>query len=60
MNDAQRPEASQHGAAGRKEEPGGDASQGPNLILLYSLIGLALAVAIALAALIVRPFYLRR
>ena len=34
--------------------------QGPNLALLYSLIGLALAAAIGLAVLIVRPFYLRR
>jgi hypothetical protein len=32
---------------------------GPSLTLLYSLIALALAAAIALAALIVRPFYLR-
>ena len=32
----------------------------PNLTLLYSLIALALAVAIGLAALIVRPFYLHR
>jgi hypothetical protein len=38
-----------------KDEPGG----GPSLTLLYSLIALALAAAIALAALIVRPFYLR-
>jgi hypothetical protein len=48
-----------------KEQPksGGDANEpttGPNLVLLYSLIGLALAAAIGLAALIVRPFYLRR
>jgi hypothetical protein len=60
MNDAQRSEPRGNGAAGRQEEPGGEASQGPNLILLYSLIALALAVAIALAALIVHPFYLRR
>jgi hypothetical protein len=43
-------------------KPGGngnDPAKGPNLILLYSLIGLALAAAIGLAALIVRPFYLR-
>jgi hypothetical protein len=43
-------------------KPGGNGNEpatGPNLILLYSLIGLALAAAIGLAALIVRPFYLR-
>ncbi|MGA3129436.1 MAG: hypothetical protein ABSD59_01455 [Terracidiphilus sp.] len=60
MNDAERPEASRNGTAGHKEEPDGEASQGPSLILLYSLITLALAVAIALAALIVLPFYQRR
>ncbi len=51
MNDPQRP-----GAGNAPEEP----AQGPNLVLLYSLIALALAAAIGLAALIVRPFYLRR
>lgn len=43
--------------AGKPEEEG---AQGPNLVLLYSLIALALAVAIGLAMLIVWPFYLRR
>lgn len=43
------------------EDPSSDKpAKGPNLTLLYSLIALALAVAIGLAALIVRPFYLRR
>lgn len=42
---------------GKPEEEG---AQGPNLVLLYSLIALALAVAIGLAMLIVWPFYLRR
>ena len=37
-----------------------EAPQGPNLFVLYGLIALALAVAIALAAWIVLPFYLRR
>jgi hypothetical protein len=37
-----------------------DHSQGPNLVLLYSLIALALAVAIGFALLIVFPFYNRR
>jgi hypothetical protein len=54
MNDAQPPEA------GAKGADGGDPSQGPNLVLLYSLIALALAVAIALAALMVLPFYQHR
>ncbi|HEX4029675.1 MAG TPA: hypothetical protein VHX20_04885 [Terracidiphilus sp.] len=38
------------------EEP----SSGPNLVLLYSLIALALLLAIFLAGLIVLPFYRRR
>jgi hypothetical protein len=36
-------------------EPG----RGPNLKLMYTLLALALAAAIGLALLIVRPFYLR-
>ncbi len=35
-------------------------SQGPNLILAYSLIAFALLVAIAMAALIVWPYYKAR
>lgn len=35
-------------------------SKGPNLVLIYSLIALALVSAIAVALLIVFPFYLRR
>ena len=58
MNDAQRPRAGGNDAADRKED-GGEPSEGPNLVLLYSLIALALAVAIALAALMVLPFYRR-
>ena len=34
--------------------------KGPNLVVLYSLIALALVAAIFFALLIVRPFYLRR
>lgn len=41
-------------------EPENKQSQGPNLKLIYSLIGLALLVAIAIAAMIVLPFYQRR
>jgi hypothetical protein len=40
----------------KEDEPSG----GPNLVLMYSLIALALAAAIGFALLIVRPFYLRR
>jgi hypothetical protein len=43
-----------------KEASDDDPAKGPNLALLYGLIALALAAAIGLAALIVRPFYLRR
>jgi len=43
-----------------QEPSNNESTRGPNLILLYSLIALALAAAIGLAALIVRPFYLRR
>ena len=42
---------------------GGDEEQtspGPNLKLVYSLIALALGVALGVAALIVLPFYQRR
>ena len=42
--------------ADESEEP----SKGPNLVLIYSLIALALVAAIAIAVLIVLPFYLRR
>lgn len=35
-------------------------SQGPNLVLLYSLIAVALAAAIGFAMMIVLPFYQRR
>ena len=34
-------------------------SQGPSLVLLYTILAVVLLAAIALAALIVRPFYLR-
>ncbi|HTW62669.1 MAG TPA: hypothetical protein VMD55_12750 [Terracidiphilus sp.] len=44
----------------RKDEPEDEQARGPNLVLLYSLIALALVVAMTLAALIVLPFYRRR
>jgi hypothetical protein len=50
------PEQRDAGADG----PGKEDAQGPNLKLLYSLIALALAAAIAIAAMIVLPFYRRR
>jgi hypothetical protein len=53
MSDDPRPDSKNEDAS--KDEP----AKGPSLTLLYSLIALALAAAIALAALIVRPFYLR-
>lgn len=37
-----------------------EPSKGPNLVLLYSLIALAILVATVIAAIIVLPFYLRR
>jgi hypothetical protein len=44
-----------------REDPGkDDPPRGPNLVLLYSLIALAMVAALALAALIVLPFYRRR
>ena len=60
MSDAEPPKAAQKNASVGKKEDDGEASDGPNLVLLYSLIALALAVAIGLAALIVLPFYQRR
>ncbi len=60
VDKANRPKAAQKNAASGKEEDDGEPSEGPNLVLLYSLIALALAVAIGLAVLIVLPFYQRR
>jgi hypothetical protein len=36
------------------------ASQGPNLVVIYSLVAIALVAAIGIAILIVLPFYQRR
>jgi len=58
MSDDRRPDEERQDAS--TGEPGGESKSGPSLVLLYSLIALALAVAIGIAALIVRPFYLRR
>ena len=55
MSSAKRDELARTDAArGDDAEP---ESKGPNLVLLYSLIFLALAAAIGFAMLIVRPFY---
>jgi len=45
-----------HDPTEEEDEP----SKGPNLVLIYSLIALALVSAIAVALLIVFPFYFRR
>ena len=57
MSDDARPD-SEHQVIS-PDQQADEPSKGPSLTLLYSLIALALAAAIALAALIVRPFYLR-
>jgi hypothetical protein len=44
----------------RGEQEQDDVSKGPNLLLIYSLLGLALVIAVVLAAFIVLPFYQRR
>jgi len=55
MNSAERPDDNAD-----QPDSSGEPARGPNLIVLYSLIALALAAAIALAALMVLPFYRRR
>jgi hypothetical protein len=54
MSDPERPPS---GPGNHSQDP---PSQGPSLMLLYSLIVLALIVAIGLAMMIVLPFYHRR
>jgi hypothetical protein len=54
MSDVNRPEPA---PPGDEDEP---SRPGPNLVLMYSLIALAMLAAIAIAALIVLPFYNRR
>jgi hypothetical protein len=47
--------------ASKEAEPGEDKpSQGTNLWLFYSLLGVALLVAMGIATLIVLPFYRHR
>ena len=54
MSDPERP------PSGLGDDSQDSPSQGPSLTLLYSLIAIALAVAIGLAMMIVLPFYHRR
>jgi len=54
MSDGNPPEP---GHPGRHEAP---SRPGPNLFLIYGLIALAMLAAIAVAALIVLPFYNHR
>jgi len=46
----------ERGEIDREEGP----SPGPNLVLIYALIALGLAVAIGFALMVVAPFYQRR
>jgi hypothetical protein len=42
----------------KPQEPSSDEmSKGPNLVLIYGLLGLAFVIAIVIAAFIVLPFY---
>ena len=59
MNDTERPDAAGTARLTRKTRPAMNPRRVPTSCLLYSLIALALAVAIGLAALIVWPFYRR-
>jgi hypothetical protein len=43
----------------RGHKPDEEPQRGPNLVLMYSLILLAMVVATAIAALIILPFYRR-
>lgn len=51
MNDQQ---SSQH------DQQDDEQSRGPNLVLIYSLLGAAIIAAMTIAALIVLPFYRHR
>ena len=48
------------GETGKDKDIEGDPGKGPNLVLLYGLLVLALAAAIGFALMIVVPFYHRR
>jgi hypothetical protein len=53
---------SDHEQSANPEQPANPdpPSRGPNLVVLYALLALALIAAISFAAAIVWPFYLRR
>jgi hypothetical protein len=53
-------EAKENPELDRRPNAAEESSQGPNLVLLYSILALALLVAISLAVFIVLPFYHRR
>ena len=42
------------------EAPEEDSHRGPSLVLIYTLLGVALVTAMAIAVLIVLPFYRHR
>ena len=48
------------GIASKTEPEQEPEPKGPNLILIYALLALGILTAMAFAAAIVRPFYLRR
>ena len=60
MSDPDRRVTNSDGHYETPEDPSAENPPGPNLVLLYSLIALALAAAIAIAGLIVLPFYHHR
>jgi hypothetical protein len=49
-------QSSAHEPAAEVEDP---PSQGPSLVLLYSILAVVLLLAMFIAALIIRPFHLR-
>jgi len=57
MSSPERPATGSEAPEATREDT---SSQGPNLILIYGLVALALATAIGFALLIVLPFYQRR
>jgi hypothetical protein len=59
MRDRERP-TDGPGDESPKDSSENKPAQGPNLILLYGFVVLALAAAIGFALLIVLPFYQRR
>jgi hypothetical protein len=51
---------SRQDSASVDSQQGDDQKKGPNLTLFYSLLGMALLAAIAIATLVVLPFYRQR